>query len=105
MRDDDDDGQALLDERDGPVLELSGREPLGVHVGELLELERAFEGDRVADVPPDEEDGVVVGEERARSRTGSIVDRTLPTSSEIAESWRTTVRISSPHLVPRTWPR
>src|SRR4028119_319147 len=53
---------ALVDHGDGAVLELAGGEALGVDVGELLELERALQGDREADVPADEQDGVRVGQ-------------------------------------------
>ena len=47
--------ESRRDERDRPVLELTGGEPLGVDVGELLELERALHRHRVADVPAEEE--------------------------------------------------
>ena len=49
-RDDHEDRQAVLDQGDRAVLELAGGEALGVDVRELLELERALERDRVADV-------------------------------------------------------
>ena len=42
----------------GPVLELAGGEPLGVHVRQFLELERTLERDRVADVPAQEQHGL-----------------------------------------------
>ncbi len=38
------------------MLQLARRETLGVHVGEFLQLQRPFEGDRVADVAADEQD-------------------------------------------------
>ena len=50
------DDRARLDERDGAVLELAGRVALGVQVGELLQLERALERDREADVAAEEEE-------------------------------------------------
>ena len=59
--------QPVLDQRDRPVLELAGREALGVDVGELLELERALEGDRVAGVPAEEQHRPRVDERRAAS--------------------------------------
>ena len=43
-----------LDEGDGAVLELAGREALGVDVGDLLELESPFERDRIAHVATEE---------------------------------------------------
>ena len=46
------------DQRQRPVLELAGRVRLGVDVGDLLELLRALERDRVAAVAPDEEQRV-----------------------------------------------
>ena len=52
---------AGLDERDRAVLELAGREALGVDVRELLELERTLERDRVADVAAEEEHRLDVG--------------------------------------------
>ena len=54
---------ALVDQRDRAVLELAGGEALGVHVGELLELERALQRHRVAHVPADEQ-------HRSRRRPG-----------------------------------
>jgi hypothetical protein len=59
-RRDDDHGRALLDERDRPVLDLAGREPLGRDVGELLELERPLERHRVADVAAEEQHPLLV---------------------------------------------
>src|SRR4051794_31055362 len=46
-RDDDEDRLTGLDQRDRAVLELAGREALGVDVRELLELERPLHGDGV----------------------------------------------------------
>ena len=60
--------QPVLDQRDRPVLELAGREALGVDVGELLELERALERDREAGVPAEEEHRRGVLEARAPAR-------------------------------------
>ncbi len=48
------------DERQRAVFEFGGGEPLGVLVGYLLELQRAFEGDGVGDPAADEEVGVGV---------------------------------------------
>ena len=50
-----DDRQALLDQRDRTVLQLTGGEALGVHVRQLLELERALQRHRVADVAAEEQ--------------------------------------------------
>ena len=61
-RHDHDDRQVLLDQRDRPVLELARGEALGVHVRELLELQRALQGHRVAHVPAEEQHACLVGE-------------------------------------------
>ena len=53
-----DDGQIILDESDRPVLELARGEALCVHIGQFLELERAFERDRVPHVTAQEQHGL-----------------------------------------------
>ena len=67
---DGDDREARLDQGDRAVLQLAGREALGVHVGELLQLERALERDRIADVPAEEQHRASVGE-----RSGQLAHR------------------------------
>src|SRR3954451_9291996 len=57
-RHDAEDRQPGVAERDRPVLELAGRETLGMDVGELLELERTLERDREARVPTEEQHGL-----------------------------------------------
>src|SRR5215831_20883085 len=57
-----DDGHPLVDERDGPVLHLAGGVALRVDVGDLLELERSLEGDRILH-PAAEEEEVAIGDE------------------------------------------
>src|SRR5918996_721291 len=52
----DDDRRLLIEECDRPVLHLTGRVRLRRDVGDLLELERALERDRQADVPPEVEE-------------------------------------------------
>ena len=44
-----DDGHLLVDERDRAVLHLPGRIAFGVDVGDFLQLQRAFERDRIVD--------------------------------------------------------
>ena len=44
-----DDGHLLVDERDRPVLHLAGRIAFGVDVRDFLQLQRAFERDRIVD--------------------------------------------------------
>src|SRR5499427_540804 len=55
-----DDRHPLVDERDGPVLHLAGGVAFRVDVGDLLELERSLEGDRILQ-PAAEEEEVTVG--------------------------------------------
>ena len=51
----------------GPVLHLGGRIPLGVDVGDLLQLERPLEGDREEGQPPEEEEVACAGRSAWRS--------------------------------------
>ena len=48
--------QLLVDERDRAVLHLAGRVALGVDVGDLLQLQRALERDRVLNAAPEVEE-------------------------------------------------
>jgi hypothetical protein len=64
-----DDGEGLVDEGVGAVLHLAGGVAFGVDVGDLLELEGAFEGDGVVDAAAEEEE--VVGGVRRLWRAGS----------------------------------
>ena len=56
VRRDRDDRHRLVDERDRAVLHLAGRIALGVDVGDLLQLQRAFERDRIVDAAPEVEE-------------------------------------------------
>ena len=51
-----DDGEGFVDEGVGAVLHLAGGVAFGVDVGDLLELEGAFEGDGVVDAAAEEEE-------------------------------------------------
>jgi hypothetical protein len=51
-----DDGEGFVDEGVGAVLHLAGGVAFGVDVGDLLELECAFEGDGVVDAAAEEEE-------------------------------------------------
>ena len=53
-----DDGEGFVDEGVGAVLHLAGGVAFGVDVGDLLELEGAFEGDGVVDAAAEEEEVV-----------------------------------------------
>ena len=101
------DRQVLLDQRDRPVLQLARREALGVHVRQLLELQRALQRDR---------DSPRAGRGTARCscrRASGPAPAPAPWSPGparpapeiVATAPGSTARISSPHLVPRTWPR
>src|SRR2546428_13557982 len=57
-----DDGQPVGDERDGAMLHLAAGVALGVDVGDLLELERPFEGDRKLEPAAEIEEGTRAGE-------------------------------------------
>src|SRR6185437_8636873 len=67
-----DDGEGLVDECVGAVLHLAGGVAFGVDVGDLLELEGAFEGDGVVDAAAEEEEvaGVI---ELLGERVGKVV--------------------------------
>ena len=69
-----DDGEGLVDEGVGAVLHLAGGVAFGVDVGDLLELERAFEGDGVVDAAAEEEE-VVDGIKDFSQLKTLIVDR------------------------------
>ena len=69
---DHEDRLAVVDQGDRAVLELARGEALGVDVRELLELERALHGHRVADVAAEEQDGGGVGH-----RAGELLDLVL----------------------------
>src|SRR5215471_4369584 len=56
VRRDDDHGRPLVEQRDRPVLHLPGGVRLGRDVRDLLQLERALERDREADVAAEEEE-------------------------------------------------
>ena len=57
-RHDDHDGFTFIHERDRTVLELACRESFGERVGDFLELQRAFERNRIADMTAKEQEGV-----------------------------------------------
>ena len=59
-RHDEHDRLALVDQRDRTMLELSRGEALGEGVGDLLELQRAFHGDRIPHMTSEEQEGLRV---------------------------------------------
>ena len=75
FRRDADDGKGLVDQGVGAVLHLARRVAFGVDVADLLELERALEGDGVVDAAAEEEE-VVGGMEGLGELEALIVDRT-----------------------------
>lgn len=66
----DDHRHGVVDQRDRPVLHLAGGITLGMDVADLLELERAFEGDRVDVAAPQVEHVERLGQE-----AGDLADR------------------------------
>ena len=63
----DEDRQLILDQCDRTMLQLTGREAFGVDVGQLLQLQGAFECDRISNVPADEEDRTACRRTRPRA--------------------------------------
>src|SRR3990172_3025027 len=63
---------ALVDERDGPVLHLTGGIALGVDIGDLLELERALERDRVLDPAAEVEEALACRQVAGERADGSV---------------------------------
>ena len=61
-------GMSLVDERERAVLELARRVRLGVDVGDFLELERAFERDRVVQPAAEEQRVLLLREALAPRR-------------------------------------
>ena len=55
-------GMSRVHQRERAVLELARGIGLGVDVGDLLQLERAFERDRVVDAAPEEQRVLALGE-------------------------------------------
>ena len=77
-RRDRDDRHLLVDERDRAVLHLAGRIALGVDVRDFLQLQRAFERDRVVDAAAEvEEIGAVVEARRDLLDLGRELQRLL----------------------------
>ena len=75
----------LVDERDGPVLHLAGRIALGVDVRDLLQLERAFERDRIVDAAAEvEKVACGCGSAPAILRSASTVCSTVRAASAAA---------------------
>ena len=62
VRRDDDDRHVLVDQRDRPVLQLAGGIAFGVDVGDFLELQRAFHGEREVGVAAEIEHVAIVRE-------------------------------------------
>jgi hypothetical protein len=56
----------LVHQRQRAVLEFAGRIALGVDVGDFLELQRAFQRDRVVVAAAEEQRVLLVGEARPR---------------------------------------
>ena len=79
------------------MLELAGGEALGVDVGDLLELERALEGDRVADVAAEEQHRAGVGHP-----VGELLDALLLLGEDPRGSCRGSTRARARAAPPRS---
>ena len=106
VRRDRDDRHLLVDERDRPVLHLAGRVALGVDVGDLLQLERALERDRVVD-PAAEEQEVAALVEPLRDLLGHgfALQRLLDQQRQLRQRRRCAAWPPPALSVPRIWPR
>jgi len=80
---DGDDGYVFVHQRQGAVLELACRIGLGVDVGDLLELERAFEGDGELFAPAEEQGAGFVGE-----LFGDVFDRLIQGEDLLDAPWQ-----------------
>ena len=99
-------GMLLVDERDRAVLHLAGRIALGVDVRDLLQLQRAFERDRVVDAAAEvEEVGAVVEARRRSLRSPARASASARAAAAAAAARRCAARDASGDSVPRTWPR
>ena len=100
---DDDHGRVLVQQRDRAVLHLAGRICLGRDVGDLLQLERAFEADRQADVAPqvEEERPVVVALGDLLDRMLAVEERRHP-GRELVHLVEDELQLVRVH-VPRSW--
>ena len=106
VRRDRDDRHLLVDERDRPVLHLAGRIALGVDVRDLLQLQRAFERDRIVDAAAEVQEVARAGRTAARSlrSCGSTLQRLLEQQRQLQQ--RVDVRLRRfGDSVPRIWPR
>ena len=101
-----DDGHGLVDERDRAVLHLAGRIALGVNVGDLLELQRAFERDRIVDAAPEIEEvaalvealGDLLGERLALER---LLEQQRQLRQRLPGAAAPASGLSAPRICPR----
>ncbi len=70
-------GTPVFDQRDRSVLQLAGRKSFRMHVGELLQLQRTFKRNRVADVAAKKQHGLDVGQ-RPRNLAHRLHRRRAP---------------------------
>ena len=85
------------------MLHLAGGVAFGVDVGDLLELERAFEGDGIVDAAAEEEEVVGGGEGAGEflALVGDVSERMASSLAGMLESSLTRGRDSASVTVPR----
>ena len=102
-----DDGEGLVNEGVGAVLHLAGGVAFGVDVGDLLELEGAFEGDGVVDAAAEEEEvaggGEGLGELAALGVDGA--EDLFEFGGDAGEFGDVVERLFGAEMVPRCWAR
>ena len=98
---DGDDHGTLVDERDGPMLHLSGRIGLCPDVGELLQLERTLECDGVAQTTTQEVDVLHLGKPVRHRKVVVHPSDCSPTSPGRARSSAASSRPSLGAMAPR----
>ena len=98
-------GMLLVDQRDRTVLHFAGRIALGVDVRNLLQLQRAFERDRIVDAAAEKQEvGAVV------EPAGDLLDlrrelqRLLEQLRQLQQRVDVRLRRRRRRASPRTWP-
>jgi hypothetical protein len=100
---DNDDRHVLVDQGDGPVLELAGSIAFGVNVGDFLEFERPFERNRKAGPAAEIEDVPAFGEIARCSIWGSSASASAIKRGTSIKA-RTILRSSCSDSTPRARP-
>ena len=100
------DRHLLVDERDRAVLHLAGRVAFGVDVGDLLQLERALERDRVVDPAPEVEEVAALVEALGNLLGQRLaLERLLEQERQLRAARRGAAAPRRPSSAPRICPR